>query len=1042
MKDFFFSYCWADAKIARFLANHLIKNRISIWIDDREMNAGDSIPKEIRAALDASHTVLLMWSKNSSVARWTRDEVTAAISLGKRIIPCCLDNTPLPKQLKASHIIYLNLQSLHEKTAVQKLLEIVQKPYKPRSVKRPQIDNIPYLRNPNFTGRKEQFKAIENSLNKVSNFTVTAIVGLGGIGKTELVIEYIFRYSCNYNLIWWLRSEGMITLSIDYENLAHELNLPEKNEPNQKIIIQAVKRWLENNDGWLLIFDNAMELNKIRAYLPQKIRGHILITSRNPAWSGVANVIELKEWARPESIQFLLKRARQNNGADANKVANVMGDLPLALEQASAYIEAKQMTFASYEKLFLKERKALLNRGETSTEYSDIVATTWEISFRELKRNSEISVTFLNLCAFLASDPIPLDEVFENTKRVPLKLKGAFANKVDFKDMYSPLIYYSLVRIDDDHLSIHPLVQAVIQDNMSKQEQQLSAEAALALVTDLFPEDSGEVCYWSQCQIWLSHAYKTTSYAEHHKIEWSEIGSLYNRMGIYLHGRAVYSEAETLFRHALKIDDVILGARHPNFATLLNNLAVVLKDKGRYSEAKVLLYRAMKIKDLQKNKENSDLTTELNNLGVLLMDLGRYPEAEALLRRALKIRETRFGSKHPKVATSLNDLALILRAQGKYPEAESLLRRALKIRKTQVGNKHPYTATTLNNLANVFRDQCKYIEAEHLVRHSLNILEVWLGIEHPKVATVLNNLAILLKDQGNYPEAEKLVRRSLKITISHLGNDHPYVVSGLATLAILIMDQGKYTKAEHLFRHSLKLIESQLGNEHPDLAIGQYHLAVLLSDQGKYVEAEELARRALEIIEAQLDSQHPDVAANLHNLARILDHRGKYAEAEQLFRRALKIRESVFGSQHLDVALSLNTLATTLRNIKKYSEAELLYHRALKIRENKLGQDHPFVANTLNNLGVLFEAQGMFSEAKSAYIRGLKIRETQFGKAHPNVAYSLTNLAELLRKEGKYSDSKSLLTRALKIRTARLGKDHPLTKTTYDKLKIIISEIK
>jgi hypothetical protein len=287
----------------RPLVEELLKKKNSIWFDIREMNAGDSISKEIVTALENSHTVLMMWSKSSQISRWSRDELNAAILLGKRIIPCRLDDTPLPKRFQATDILYLDLWKLNEQAAAE-LLKVIQKDFDPQSPTRMEIEKIPFHRNPNFTGREEQLQSIEKSLNKIGSVAVVAVAGLGGVGKTELAVEYTYRHAADYKEIWWLRSEGAATLAINFASIAHKLKLPEKDEKDQDTAIKAVIRWLENNDDWLLIFDNAEELKRIKQYLPEQARGHILITSRNPAWGAIANVIKLKEWIDRNQFSF------------------------------------------------------------------------------------------------------------------------------------------------------------------------------------------------------------------------------------------------------------------------------------------------------------------------------------------------------------------------------------------------------------------------------------------------------------------------------------------------------------------------------------------------------------------------------------------------------------------------------------------------------------------------------------------------------------------------------------------------------------------
>jgi len=221
---------------------------------------------------------------------------------------------------------------------------------------------------------------------------------LGGIGKTQLAIEYAYRYVENYSLVWWIRAEEPTKLATEYSALAHYINLPEKNDIDQNKIIEGVRHWLEQNEKWLLIFDNAPNHTELRKYLPQRCNGHILITSRNPNWRGMASSLPLDVLERGESVDFLLKRTGKKDKISSKALAESLGDLPLALEQAGAYIEVTGISIADYLKFFQSYRKELLRRGKPSADYPDSVATTWEISFQkvDVSEFSEGDMIFFN----------------------------------------------------------------------------------------------------------------------------------------------------------------------------------------------------------------------------------------------------------------------------------------------------------------------------------------------------------------------------------------------------------------------------------------------------------------------------------------------------------------------------------------------------------------------------------------------------------------------------------------------------------------------
>jgi hypothetical protein len=207
----------------------------------------------------------------------------------------------------------------------------------------PPVWNVSHHRNPNFTGREDILSELRLALTSGEPAAwKQAAFGMGGVGKTQLAIEYIYRHKPDYRVIWWIHSEESATMAADYASLADDLDLPEKDSTDQTEIVRAVKCWLEHNSGWLLIFDNAHDPGAIRDYLPQGGAGHIIITSRSPDWGSVAGLLPVKKFDRADSIEFLCKRTGQDDQDAADALADELGDLPLALEQAGAYIGRRE----------------------------------------------------------------------------------------------------------------------------------------------------------------------------------------------------------------------------------------------------------------------------------------------------------------------------------------------------------------------------------------------------------------------------------------------------------------------------------------------------------------------------------------------------------------------------------------------------------------------------------------------------------------------------------------------------------------------------
>ena len=207
---------------------------------------------------------------------------------------------------------------------------------------RPPICNLPYLRNKSFAGREEFIAKLRAALTSEDPTAhKQAITGILAVGKTQLALEYAYRFHADYSAIWWVRSEDPTTLAADYARLATELNLSVKDSSDQTAIVNAVRRWFETNQRWLIIFDNVLDPHAIYNYLPRTEGGSIIITSRDPKWGNKANVLDLTVFDRHESIELLTRLTGQHDDVTANKLAEDLGDMPFAIAQAGADRESQ-----------------------------------------------------------------------------------------------------------------------------------------------------------------------------------------------------------------------------------------------------------------------------------------------------------------------------------------------------------------------------------------------------------------------------------------------------------------------------------------------------------------------------------------------------------------------------------------------------------------------------------------------------------------------------------------------------------------------------
>ena len=363
--------------------------------------------------------------------------------------------------------------------------------------------NIPYQRNPFFTGREKLLTDLHHNLTQTSAAALTqrqAIHGLGGIGKTQTAIEYAYRYREDYAAILWTSAATRDLLITSFVSLAALLNLPEKDTPDQMLTVEAVKRWLTNHSDWLLILDNADDLAMASEFLPVGQTGHILLTTRAQAAGTIANSIVVESMDKQEGVQLLLKRAKvlsldtpvdQEAQSQARAIVDMLGGLPLAIDQAGAYIEESGCSLAQYLTFYRTRRKELLRRRSgLPAEHPEPVATTWSLSFQKVKEANSAASELLQVCAFLDADAIPEEFFTKGAKHLGKVLSPVASDPFQLNEAIQVLRQYSLIRRHPQThtLSIHRLVQAVLQDSMTTKQQRQWTERVIHALGEASPK--------------------------------------------------------------------------------------------------------------------------------------------------------------------------------------------------------------------------------------------------------------------------------------------------------------------------------------------------------------------------------------------------------------------------------------------------------------------------------------------------------------------------------------------------------------------------
>ena len=838
-KDFFISYTHADQRWAEWIAWHLEEVGYRTMLQAWDFLAGSNFVLEMDAAAKQATRTIAVLSPDYFTSQFTPSEWAAAIKrdptgdqgllVPVRVRPCDVEGL-------LGQVVYIDLVDQDEAAARATLMRGIKherrKPSSPPAFPStlhashapehpsfpgalPAVWNIPYPRNPYFTGREEVLHRLAASLRTGETVGISqpqAVHGLGGVGKTQIALEYAYRYYQHYDAVLWTRADTQEALISGFVVFASLLELPEQEEHDQLKIVQAVKGWLTSHTRWLLLLDNADDLTLVRDFLPPGGRGHTLLTTRASSMGKLAHALEVDALdSKPGALLLLrrterlapdasLEQATESERAIAISISQELGGLPLALDQAGAYIEETQCSLADYLQFYRTQRAELLKaRGGLVLDHPEPVATTWSLSFAQVEKRSAAAADLLRVCAFLHPDAIPEEIITEGAPALGPNLQAVEESPLVFNQAIGVLLSYSLLkRKPGEHLlSLHRLVQAVLKDGMDELTSHQWAERVVQAVNQTLPADVdyGPYSRYERC---LPHAQECAQLIEQEHLTSFAARWLPYQTGIYLREQARYAEAEAFFQQSLQIMEQVFGPDHPDVANSLIGLAVLYSEQGKYAEAEPLYQRALRIQEQTLGPDHPDVAYPLLNLASLYKEQGKYAEAEPLYQRCLHIREQALGSDYPDVAYPLYGLANLYSEQGKNIEAESMYQRALVILEQAFGQDHPQVASPLNNLANLYSEQGKYTEAEPLYQRALRIWELNLGLDHPNVAYPLNGLAVLYSDQGKYAEAEPLYQRALRIWEQKLGFDHPLTQEVVQNYARLLRKVAREAEASEL----------------------------------------------------------------------------------------------------------------------------------------------------------------------------------------------------------------------------------------------------
>ncbi len=634
--------------------------------------------------------------------------------------------------------------------------------------------HMPYRRNAFFTGREDILQLLRDTFLAQHASPVPrlplALSGLGGVGKTQIALEYAYRYREHYHTVLWMHAASFQDLVVDVTAVADLLDLPGKDTANPEQLIEALKERLTQLTRWLLIFDNVENLQLLTGFLPSEIKGQLLLTTRSQNTGTHAHCITVESMDNNIGAELLLRRAKliaidstlehmaAADAAIARSLSEDMGGLPLALDQAGAYIEETAVSLSEYVNRYQEERRCLLGRrgswvGDYS-EHPEPVAVTFRLSFEKACERYPLASDMLHFSSFLQPDAIP-EELFRHDDSFK------YGTTV-FDEAIAALLRYSLIKrnTEEQTCSIHRLVQAVLIDDMTLDLQKQWRERVVRALNAVFPKEA--FTDLRQCERLQSHALACAAWTEDELSPTVGVAELIHKEVVYLSERKQYIVAEKLQKRALSIFEQHLGAEHPDTASALSNLGFLYYNRAENGQAEPLLVRALSIQEKQLGDEHLETVRIGQNLGILYIDQRRYEQAEPLLVRALSIHEKLLGTEHPDIARSLHSVAVLYIQQRRYEQAEPLLVRALSIHEKLLGTEHPDIARSLHMLAHLYLEQGKYKQADLLYQRAIRIWEKHLGKNFSGLPRQLQRSARLLEQQGEDQQAEALFRRALQ----------------------------------------------------------------------------------------------------------------------------------------------------------------------------------------------------------------------------------------------------------------------------------------
>ncbi|MFE4668956.1 FxSxx-COOH system tetratricopeptide repeat protein [Streptomyces sp. NPDC056716] len=802
----------------------------------------------------------------------------------------------------------------------------------------PAFHNAPrHLRD--FTGRERVLETMHRAFTEGGEGTRIALRGPGGIGKTQTATEYVHRYKGEYDIVWWVRATVRPRARDDFARLADRLGVEADTGDALPRRIEAAKRALGERTRWLVVLDGADDPTDVETLLPDASTGHILVTTLRRQWHRwVDREIEVPPFEREESVDFACRRSARLSPGQADRLAAVVEDSPLLMDQTAAWVELNPTADIEDYITTLRDGDPHAVPVVSSDEYRKEFRAAWAQTVNSLRESHPNAYDLLSLFAFFSPDVIPLGLVQSaRAGDLPGHLVSLVTEPSSWNTALRVLSEAASMSLEYEQgpmdtqtvgtLRMHRLFHRFARNHLGPEEARQAAETARRVLVAADPRRPGDRLHWPRYADVIPHLEPTGALDSTDL----DVRVLVLNCIEYLRVRGEYEEGRRLSEAAVRSWTTASGPTDPSVLRAVHQLANMERRLGRYTEAertgRAVLERIVASPDHSPVQE----LRAKNGLGGTLMTLGRYEQARALYEEALEQATTVLGDREvPRTLDIRSNLAIALRLLGRYEESLVLHREVLEAWIALSGGRDPATLDAALGTAWTLRLLGRYGEALDIQELNFRRRTEVYGRNHGQTLLAQHNLALCLRREGATLRSRSLMREAHERMLRRHGPDHPEILMLGSDYAMLLREIGELEEARDLIETTHASYAALLGGGHPYVVGTLDNCALVQGDQGEYDAALIRAERARAGMERALSTSHVWSIGCAMNHATALSHTGKLERAVALGRDALARARTVVGAAHV---LTLNLaagLAQDLDTAGERAQAEAVREQAVQ----------------------------------------------------------------------------------------------------------------